>query len=216
MEMIVQALQWLNPETILQAGGIGLLLLIVFMESGIFFGFFLPGDSLLFTTGLLCGTGMLESDLLSLLVLLNVAAIGGYGFGYLFGNKMGKLMLNMQDNLFYKKKYLDMTRSYYARHGKFTLIMGRFLPIIRTFVPILAGLVGLNLRQFILYNILGSLIWIISFVTAGYLLGNNFPVVKEYLEWIVLAMVVLTAIPVATTFLKEKRNSKLNSEIKKA
>lgn len=209
MEMIEQMVQWLNPETILQAGGISLLLLIIFMESGVFFGFFLPGDSLLFTTGLLFGTGWLEGDLFSLLLMLNVAAIAGYGFGYLFGNRMGKVMLKMKDNLFYRKKYLEMTRSYYDRHGRFTLIIGRFLPIIRTFVPILAGLAGVNLRQFMIYNVLGSLVWTCSFVTAGYLLGQSFPSIKDYLEWIIMGIVFLTAIPVVRTYQKEKKRIKL-------
>lgn len=207
MEFLQNLLQWLNPETILAVGGVGLLLLIVFLESGFFFGFFLPGDSLLFTTGLLCGTGMLNSTLLNLLLLLNIAAIAGYGCGYLFGNRAGKLLLNMGESIFYKKAYLEMTRSYYNRHGKFTLIVGRFLPIIRTFVPILAGLVGVNLRQFMFYNVMGSLIWICSFVVAGFMLGKSFPQIGEYLEWIVLGMVVLSAIPVIRTFQKEKKNT---------
>lgn len=215
METVEQIFQWLNPETILQVGGISLLLMIVFMESGVFFGFFLPGDSLLFTTGLLAGTGLLEGDLLSLLLMLNAAAILGYSFGYLFGNRMGKLMLNMQDNLFYKKKYLEITRSYYGRHGRFTLIIGRFLPVIRTFVPILAGLVGLSFRQFMIYNILGSLVWICSFVTAGYLLGQSFPAIKDYLEWIVLGIIFLTAIPVVRTYQKEKKRAKLKLKSRK-
>lgn len=205
MEVLEQMLQWLSPETILGVGGVYLLLLIVFLESGVFFGFFLPGDSLLFTTGLLCGTGVLEGDLATLLLLLNIAAIGGYSFGYLFGNRMGRVLLNMQDNLFYKKKYLEITRSYYDRHGRFTLIFGRFLPIIRTFVPILAGLAGVNIRQFMLYNVVGSIVWICSFVIAGYLLGKSFPAVKDYLEWIVIALIIITAIPVIRTVYREKR-----------
>ena len=212
MEFLAQLLQWLNPETILAVGGVGLLLLIVFLESGFFFGFFLPGDSLLFTTGLLCGTGLLDSNLLNLLLLLNAAAIGGYCCGYLFGNKMEKLLLNMPDGIFYKKKYLEMTRSYYNRHGKFTLVIGRFLPIIRTFVPILAGLVGVNLRQFMLYNVLGSLVWICSLVLAGFLLGKSFPQLKEYLEYVVLAIVILSAIPVIRTFSRERKRKRLLAE----
>jgi membrane-associated protein len=207
MEFLQNLLQWLHPETILTVGGVGLLLLIVFLESGFFFGFFLPGDSLLFTTGLLCGTGMLDSTLLSLLLFLNIAAITGYCCGYLFGNRAGKLLLNMRESIFYKKKYLDMTRSYYSRHGKFTLIVGRFLPIIRTFVPILAGLVGVNLRQFMFYNVLGSLVWICSFVVAGFMLGRSFPQIGQYLEWVVIGMIILSAIPVIRTFQKEKKNT---------
>ena len=208
----MQLLQWLSPETILQAGGIGLLVLIVFLESGVFFGFFLPGDSLLFTAGLLAGSGLLESDLPSLLLMLNVAAMGGYSFGFFFGNRMGKLMLMMKDNLFYKRRYLEMTRSYYDRHGKFTLVIGRFLPIIRTFVPILAGLAGVGTRQFMIFNVLGSLVWTCSFVTAGYLLGQSFPAIKDYLEWIVIGFVLLTAIPVVRTYQKEKKRAKLVTE----
>lgn len=212
MVLLENILQWLNPETILIGGGVYLLLLIVFLESGFFFGFFLPGDSLLFTTGLLCGTGVLPHGLGEILLMLNVAAIVGYGFGYLFGNRMGRFLLNMPEGLFYKKKYLEMTRSYYSRHGKFTLIIGRFLPIIRTFVPILAGLAGVNVRQFMLYNVLGSLVWICSFVVAGFLLGRSFPQIKEYLELVVIGMIVLSAIPVISTYRKEKKRKKLITE----
>ncbi|AHM62910.1 hypothetical protein D770_23325 [Flammeovirgaceae bacterium 311] len=207
-----QVLQWLNPETILSAGGVYLLLLIVFLESGFFFGFFLPGDSLLFTAGLLSGIGMLESSLVMLLLTLNVAAIAGYGCGYLFGSRMDKLLINMREGIFYKKKYLEITRSFYGRHGKLTLIIGRFLPVIRTFVPILAGLVGVNVRQFMLYNVLGSLIWICSFVVAGFLLGKSFPQIREYLELVVAALIILTAIPVIRTYRKEKKRSELQSK----
>ena len=207
-----QVLQWLNPETILGIGGVSLLLLIVFLESGFFFGFFLPGDSLLFTAGLLCGTGLLDSELGWLLVALNIAAISGYACGYLFGNRMGKLMLNMQEGILYKKKYLELTRSYYNRHGKFTLIIGRFLPIIRTFVPVLAGLVGVSVRQFMLYNVLGSLVWICSFVVAGFLLGKSFPGIKDYLELVVVALIIVTAIPVVHTYQKEKKKKALETK----
>ncbi len=212
MVLLEQIFQWLNPETILSFGGIGLLLLIVFLECGFFFGFFLPGDSLLFTTGLLCGTQVLQGDLVSLLLYINIAAIGGYTCGYLFGNHMGKMLLNMRDGFFYKKKYLEITRKYYEEHGRFTLIIGRFLPIIRTFVPILAGMVGVKAKQFMVYNIMGSLVWVCSFVTAGYWLGRSFPIVKDYLEFIVLGMIILSAIPVIRTFYKENKKNKLVSD----
>jgi membrane-associated protein len=202
----------LNPEFLLQHGGLTLLLLIVFAETGLFFGFFLPGDSLLFTAGLLCGTEYLDTTISILLFALCAAGILGYLTGYLIGLRAGNLLLRKKDSLLFKKQYIDSTRAFYERHGSLAFILGRFLPIVRTFVPILAGMINIDFKRFMFLNILGCFCWVFSIVLAGYFLGRTFPVVKDYLEWIIIGMVVITAIPVVITFVNEKRRSRASSD----
>lgn len=196
-----------NPEFLLQHGGLTLLLVIVFAETGLFFGFFLPGDSLLFTAGLLCGTKYLDTTIYVLLFSLCVAGIVGYLTGYFVGRRMGSALEQRPDSLLFKKSYLEATRAFYGRHGSLAFILGRFLPIVRTFVPILAGMIQINFRRFMLLNVIGCVAWVFSVVLAGYFLGKTFPVVKDYLEFIVLGMVILTSIPVIITFIKERKRS---------
>ena len=196
-----------NPEFLLQNGGLTLLLLIVFAETGLFFGFFLPGDSLLFTAGLLCGTKYLDTTIGVLLLTLCVAGTMGYLTGYWIGRRAGEILLRRKDSLLFKKQYVDATRAFYDRHGDLAFILGRFLPIVRTFVPILAGMIRVDFRRFMFFNVVGCVAWVFSVVLAGYYLGRTFPKVKDYLEFIVLGMVLITAIPVILTFLKERRRA---------
>ena len=184
-----------------------MLLLIVFAETGLFFGFFLPGDSLLFTAGLLCGTKYLDTTIGVLLLTLCVAGTMGYLTGYGIGRRAGEVLLRRKDSLLFKKQYVDATRAFYDRHGDLAFILGRFLPIVRTFVPILAGMIRVDFRRFMFFNVVGCVAWVFSVVLAGYYLGRTFPKVKDYLEFIVLGMVLITAIPVVLTFLKERRRA---------
>ena len=196
-----------NPEFLLQNGGLTLLLLIVFAETGLFFGFFLPGDSLLFTAGVLCGTKYLDTTIGMLLLTLCLAGTMGYLTGYWIGRRAGEVLLRRKDSLLFKKRYIDATRAFYDRHGNLAFILGRFLPIVRTFVPILAGMIRVDFSRFMFFNVVGCVAWVFSVVLAGYYLGMKFPSVKDYLEFIVLGMVLVTAIPVVLTFLKERRRA---------
>ncbi|MBC7921700.1 MAG: VTT domain-containing protein [Ferruginibacter sp.] len=204
----------LDPEFLLQNGGLALLLLIVFAETGLFFGFFLPGDSLLFTAGLLCGTRSeyLDATIGVLLLTLCLAGTLGYLTGYWIGRKAGEVLLRRKDSLLFKKQYIDATRAFYDRHGNLAFILGRFLPIVRTFVPILAGMIRVDFRSFMFFNVIGCVAWVFSVVLAGYYLGMKFPGLKDYLEFIVLGMVLITAIPVVLTFLKERRRAQAASK----
>ena len=149
-----------NPERIIQYGGLGLLLLIIFAETGVFFGFFLPGDSLLFVAGLLTDTEYLDTPVTLLIVLLIVAAVSGSTVGYLTGRWAGNYLKNRKDTWYFKKKYLDITQAFYQKHGMMAFILGRFLPIVRTFVTILAGMVKIDMVKFLIFNFLGATIWI--------------------------------------------------------
>ena len=194
-----------NPESIIRYGGITLLLVIIFMETGVFFGFFLPGDSLVFVAGLLSGTEYLDINILLLWPLLIACAATGSMLGYWFGSRAGNYLAQRKENFFYKKRYLDMTRGFYDQYGMWAFILGRFLPIIRTFVPIFAGLAHINYNKFILFNIIGATIWISTMLFAGYGLGNMFPTLTDHLEAIVAGMIVLTAIPVLVAWRRQKR-----------
>jgi membrane-associated protein len=194
-----------NPESIIRYGGITLLLIIIFMETGVFFGFFLPGDSLVFVAGLLSDSQYLDISVFALWPLLIASAALGSMVGYWFGSRAGNYLANRKENFFYKKRYLDMTRGFYDRYGMSAFILGRFLPIIRTFVPIFAGLAHINYNKFILFNIIGATIWISTMLFAGYGLGNMFPTLTDHLEAIVAGMIVLTAIPVFVAWRRQKR-----------
>jgi membrane-associated protein len=201
---ILAFLDSINPENLIQVGGLGLLLLIIFAETGVFFGFFLPGDSLLFVAGLLSETE-LEIHVALLIVLLIIAAVSGSMVGYLTGRWAGNYLQNRKDSFFFKKKYLDVTQAFYVRHGMMAFILGRFLPVVRTFVTILAGMVKIDFTKFLIFNILGASIWIITMVLAGHFLGRAFPQITTHLEIIVVGMILISAIPVVITYLKNRK-----------
>ena len=195
----------INPEALIQYGGLVLLLLIIFAETGLFFGFFLPGDSLLFAAGLLAESPYLDTPVTVLIVLIIVAAVLGTTVGYGVGRWAKTYLENRSDNFFYRKKYIELTEAFYQRHGMMAFVLGRFLPIVRTFVPILAGMTHIDFKKFLIYNILGASIWVVTMVMAGHLLGNAFPNLIEYLEYIVFGMILLTAIPLVISFLRKRR-----------
>lgn len=194
-----------KPEELIRSGGKFLLLSIVFLENGIFFGFFLPGDSLLFTAGLLCYLKILNIPLTELIAGISVAALLGYYAGYLFGIKTGQALYNRPDTLFYKKKYIVTAEDFYKKFGGLALVMGRFLPIVRTFAPILAGVVKVNPFVFSLYNILGAILWPLSIVSGGYFTAKFFPGAQHYLDWIVVGFILVTSVPIIRSWFKEKK-----------
>jgi len=199
-----------SPEKILHIGGLALVLIILFAENGIIIGFFLPGDSLLFFTGLITSTQpeLLDTSIYSLLAYMSVASLAGCLFGYYFGWKVGPAVFNRKDSFFFKKKYVDATRTFYERHGGKTLILGKFLPYIRTFAPILAGVIRVPFKSFVGYNIVGAVAWVVSLTLMGYFLGEKFPGIKDYLEYIILGFIVVTNGFVIRAYLKERRKSK--------
>jgi membrane-associated protein len=212
MELFDLFVQYLNPQEIIQLGGLFLLILIIFAETGLFFGFFLPGDSLLFAAGLFCGTPLLDSNLLVLLGALNLAAICGYFTSYIIGARLGNLFKNKKDSIFFKKQFIDISIDFYKKYGGLSIIVGRFFPIIRTFIPLVAGISQVNFKRFIIYNILGSFLWICSLVLTGFFIGKSFPGVFEYMEWIIVAICIISTVPVLVGYVKVKfKASKLRN-----
>jgi len=207
--------EWLKPEHIVRFGGAWgpyVVMAVIFAETGLLVGFFFPGDSLLFTAGLFVGMGPVAGiDFNIVLLLLGVflAAVIGNTVGYLFGRSVGPALFKREDSLIFKKKYLEMTQSFYEKNGKMAIIAGRFLPIIRTFVPVLAGAIKLDFWRFTVYNIIGAGAWTGSFILLGYFLGAKFPgPIKDNLDFIVIALIIITIIPVVRTYMKERKKAK--------
>lgn len=194
----------LNPETIIQVGGLALLLFVIFAETGLFFGFFLPGDSLLFIAGIY-HTKYLDINIWLLIILLVIAAIAGTTVGYFFGRWAETYLKRRKENFFYKKKYMEMAQEFYGRYGMTAFILGRFLPIVRTFVPILAGMVRIPFGKFFFFNLVGAATWIIVMIMAGHLLGTAFPAITDHLEVIVVGMVLLSAVPVLVSWFRNRK-----------
>jgi len=197
-----------NPESIVQLG-LPLLLFVIFAETGLFFGFFLPGDSLVFISGLICATNndYLHVNIITLILSMISVAVLGNLVGFWFGRKVGPALFRKEDSLFFKKRHLQATQSFYEKHGGKTLILGRFLPIVRTFAPILAGIIAIDFRKFMMYNLIGATAWIASISSIGYFLGSEFPKTKDYLGFIVIGLIVITTIPVLITYIKEKKKT---------
>jgi len=208
MDIIDFFKQITDPESIIQYGGLALLLFVVFAETGLLIGFFLPGDSLIFISGLICVSkpDLLEVSILVLILLLAASAIVGNIAGYWFGYKVGPPLFQRKDSIIFKKKYMEITQAFYNKNGGKTLIIGRFLPIIRTFAPILAGVIRIDFKQFMLYNIIGALLWISLLAGAGYYLGT-YQWVQEHIGHIVIGLVIITLIPLIITYRKQKEKN---------
>ena len=199
----------INPEFYIEHGGLWILLFIVFAETGLLAGFFLPGDSLLFVAGIysdklageVVASGNEFVDLLILLILISVAGILGNFVGYWFGKKSGPFIYHRKDTFFFRKKYLNQAHEFYEKHGGTAIVFARFLPILRTFVPVIAGVVDMDKKKFTYYNIVGSVAWVFSMLIAGHFLQKiilsqfGFDL-KEHLEVIVLGIVLVTTLPV--------------------
>ncbi len=197
-----------KPEELIRYGGLALLLVIILIENGVFFGFFLPGDSLLFTAGLLCFLDVLDVDLAVLQAGIACSAIAGYYIGYYFGFKTGEALYKRPDTLFFKKQYIYTAETFYKKYGGLALILGRFLPIVRTFAPILAGVVKVEHKVFLIYNVLGAILWPLVVVSSGYFVGSIFPNALNYLNYIVIAFIVVTAIPIYNNFRAQAKKRK--------
>jgi len=196
-----------DAQSIISKGGFFFLLIVVFAETGLFFGFFLPGDYLLFMAGLLCANGMFDIQITTLIFSLIIAGILGNYAGYLFGYRTGPILFNKNDSLLFKKRYVVMAQQFYDKYGGMALILGRFFPIIRTFAPIFAGVVKVGIRKFTLYNIIGSVAWVMILCLSGYFLGIKYPTIKNYLQYVILGFFIITSIPLIVAFFKKQARS---------
>lgn len=178
---------------------------VVFLESGVPFGFFLPGASLLFTAGILASQGYFNPYIL--IPLVTIAAILGDNAGYWFGAKVGIKLFTRPDSRFFRHEHLAQAQHFYERHGAKTIVLARFVPIVRTFAPIVAGIANMNYRVFVTYNLLGAFLWATCITAAGWLLGERFPIIEQYLTPIIILIVFLTVIPVFREAWRARRAS---------
>lgn len=194
----------MDSEEIIQTGGLIAIVLIVYVENGLFFGFFLPGDYLLFLSGVFCATKLLSVSISVLMLCVFAAAVIGSLTGYGTGRFFGESILNRKDSLIFKKKYVRNTEKYFDKFGSQTLVIARFLPIIRTFAPIIAGLVRMNFPKYILYNILGAVLWTVLLVGGGYYFGIKFPWIVDYVHYIVIFFLAITTFTVIRGYFKAR------------
>jgi len=215
-------MQLLQPQWYIENGGLWFILFAVFAETGLFAGFFFPGDSLLFVTGIysneLVTKGLkidMHNSLFNLLllgILISLAGIIGNYVGYWFGRKSGPFLFQRKDTLLFKKKYLHQAHDFYEQHGGGAIVFARFLPIVRTFAPIIAGIVEMNKKRFALYNVIGCLAWVYTMLLGGHYLQRlvlrwfNFDL-KDHLEVIVIGIVLITTAPVLVKLFFGKKKS---------
>lgn len=183
-------------------GGYVALVAIVFTETGLLVGFFLPGDSLLITAGLVAAAGGLDIWLLN--VLLSVAAIVGDSVGYAIGYRTGPRIFTREDSRWFSRMHLVRTREFYERHGGKTIVLARFIPIIRTFAPVVAGVGQMQYRHFLAYNVLGGIGWVASMTWAGYLLGRTIPDIGRYIHLVIAVVVIISVIPIGVELWKAR------------
>ncbi len=190
------------PDIICFVGYI-LLFMIVFAETGIFVSFFLPWNSLLITAGLFAAAGKLDIVLLNLLLI--PAAIIGDSFGYWFGEKVGKRLFEREKSRIFKKDHLLKAKAFYDRHGGKTIILARFMPLIRTFAPIVAGATDMHYRKFVSYNILGGILWVLAMTMTGYIIGASVPNIEKNIGVLVISVVIISFIPAGIEYLRERK-----------
>jgi membrane-associated protein len=194
-----------DPIALINYGGLIGLMLIVFAETGLLVGFFLPGDSLLVTAGLLVATGKLHINIILLIVLLIIAAIVGDAVGYWIGRRAGVALFQRQDSRFFKRKHLLQTHEFYERHGGKTIVMARFVPIVRTFAPVVAGVADMHYRHFAAFNIFGGIGWVLSMVLIGYFLGTVIPGLDKHIELLALVIIAISLLPMGIEYLRHRR-----------
>ncbi len=203
MASSLKSVDLLHPDKLIETFGTIGLILAVFAESGLFFGFFLPGDSLLITAGVFAAKGDLQLPVI--IVGVFVAAVAGDQVGYVFGRRAGPALFRRPDSRFFKQSHVEKARLYFAEHGPKTIVLARFVPFVRTFAPIVAGVGRMHYPTFVAYNVLGGLLWGVGVTTVGYLLGEAFDV-DRYLLPIIAVIVAMSLVPVLREAVRARRS----------
>jgi membrane-associated protein len=200
------ALHYLSDvEGIIRAGGLAAICAIIFAETGLFVGFFLPGDSLLVTAGILAAAGHLS--LAGLLSLVTMCAILGDQLNYFVGRKAGQALYRREDSFFFKKKHLERAHDFYEKYGVKTIIIARFVPIVRTFCPAVAGAARMTYRKYLSFDILGGILWVFSTVLGGFFLGRSVPNINKHLHVVIAIVIFVSLLPALIEFLRARRAS---------
>lgn len=195
-----------NLDALIAWAGYGGLTAIVYCETGLLIGFFLPGDSLLVTAGFVASQGKL--DFWALNALLGAAAILGDSTGYLIGKSAGPRIFNKKDSLFFKKEYLEKTRRFFEKHGAKTIVLARFVPIVRTFAPTVAGVGSMPYRTFLAYNVIGGVLWVFGMTFTGYFLGRVIPGIDKKIHIVILVVIVVSFLPILFEWLAHRREKR--------
>lgn len=210
-----ELLNWVHSlhdvKSIIEWGGLLAICVIVFVETGLFFGFFLPGDSLLVTAGIIAATGNLS--LSALLVFVTLCAIAGDQCGYFIGKKTGDILFLKDDSFFFKKKHLEKTRLFYEKYGPKTIVLARFIPIVRTFAPAVAGVAKMEYHRFVVYNILGGVLWVFSTVLGGFFVGSVIPNIESYLHVVIALVIFLSFVPIFIEVYKHRAIKKVSGPV---
>jgi len=193
-----------HAESLIQYGGLLIVFLAVLCQTGLFFCFFLPSGGLLFTAGVFVASGKIDHGLGFVCLLLVLASVIGNSIGYGFGRKTGPLLYQRKESRFFRRQHLEAAEKFYTKYGGMALVAGLFLPIVRTFAPIVAGMIRMKFRRFLAFTAIGSVAWILVFVMAGYLIGSV-PLLKPYLLYIVVGTIGLITLPVVIRVAKEFR-----------
>lgn len=198
---------WLDPVNILDNPALGFWVVviacgIIFSETGLLVGFFLPGDSLLFTAGLLTSTGKLPVNIGVLIMLLIVCAFVGNQVGYVIGAKAGPAIFNKPDSRLFRKDHVEHAHAFFEKHGGKALVLARFVPIVRTFVPVIVGVARMNMRHFVIFNAIGAILWAGGVTLLGFILGDRFPWVQKNLDIIFILIVLLSVVPIVVELTK--------------
>lgn len=196
----------LDPQTIIHAGYVAIAI-VIFAECGLLIGFFLPGDSLLFTAGFLASQ-QLGVEVWTLSIVCGVAAAVGPLVGYWYGAWAGPRLFNREDSMWFRKSHLIRAHEFYEQHGGKALIIARFMPVVRTFAPVVAGMAGMQYPRFVLYTVIGAIVWAVGVTWLGYFLGSLIPDAGKYLEYIVAAIIVVSIAPPVIHLLRERNKSK--------
>ncbi len=195
-------------EEIVTWGGYIGLFLIVFAETGLLIGFFLPGDSMLVTAGLLIASGKVPMDIVWLNVILCVAAITGDATGYWIGLRTGHALYNRPQSRFFRRDHLLKTKEFYERYGGITIVLARFMPFARTFAPVVAGVAEMTYRRFAFFNIIGGVSWVVSMTLIGYFLGRLVPGIERYVEYLIVGIVFISVLPLIIKYLQHRAEQK--------
>lgn len=204
-----------DPQKIVQSVGLIGLLVIIFAESGILIGFFLPGDSLLFAAGLVTagittsnGTEwtLANGNVAVVAILVSIAAIAGDQVGYAFGKRVGPSLFKRPKSRLFKPEYVEKAEEFFAKHGSKSIVLARFVPIVRTFTPVVAGVSKMHYRTFVKFNIIGGILWGSGFILLGYWLGSAFPWIGKNIEYAIILIILISLIPIAIEFLRHRRS----------
>lgn len=202
----------LDPQELIKAGGLLIIALIVFAESGMFVGFFLPGDTLLLSAGILASTGQFSTSIYLVIAVIAIAAIIGDNVGYHIGKRYGRRLFRKKDGLVFRHQYVEQAEAFYEKHGSKTMLLAHFVPVVRTFAPPVAGVAHMNYKQFFIYDAIGDTAWAASVTLLGYWFGSKVPGLENYIHYVLLGVVIITLGPTVYHVAKaiwEKKTGKL-------